>query len=192
MASFGFELDAHWGATPARARYHIRDAFGRDLEQLTITHDGNASYDYAVGSPPQTTALPDLSGAIQETDLSWIDLTLAYLWWPGGSIVGEESIRTFDCYIVELLAPTTRSLQPEAASSEALPYAKVRLWIAKKSHMMLQAEGYDADNEIVRRLWVRSCKKIDEQWMIKEMEIQRYPVAHRTKLRVNEVKTKTP
>jgi len=186
VASFGFELNADWGALPPRASYHIRDAFGRDLEQLTITHAGNATYDYRVGSPPQQAGLPDLSGPIQKTDLSWTDLTLAYLWWRGGTVVGEESIRTFDCYILDVPAPQTANQGPQST------YSRVRLWVGKKAPLLLQAEGYGADGKLLRKLWVRSCKKIDEQWMIKEMEIQRYPVAHRTKLRVNEVETKAP
>ncbi len=198
VASFGFELNANWGDLPARASYHIRDAFGRDLEQLTITHASNARYDYAVGSPPQPAGLPDLSGAIQQTDLSWTDLTLAYLWWRGGAVVGEESIRTFDCYILDIPAPqmVDNRLQPAAeegaSPSEASTYSRVRLWIGKKAPLLLQAEGYGADGKLLRKLWVKSCKKIDEQWMIKEMEIQRYPIVHRTKLRVNEVETKAP
>jgi len=54
--------------------------------------------------------------------------------------------------------------------------------------MLLQAEGLDAKGKTIRRLWVRSCKKIDKQWMIKTMEIQKYPAFHRTKLRVKTVK----
>ena len=200
-------LDAHWGATPPRATYTIHDAFGRTLEQLSITHGRQQTHHYAAGSPLKSERLDDLSQAIQETDLSWVDLTLSFLWWPGGRLVGEESIRTFDCYVVELDAPaaTTRppqsiikpkdgiqpsaDLQPPTTSS---PYSKVRLWISKKTHMMLQAEGYGRDGAIKRRLWVRSCKKIEDQWMIKEMEVQHYPVVHRTKLRVTDLKIQEP
>ncbi len=216
VSSLGFDLKAYWGESPARASYHIRDAFGGSLEKLTITHDGSASYGYEVGDPLHEAELPDLSGTIQNTDLSWIDLTLAYLWWPNGKIVGEESIRTFDCYILDIPAPRgsdpssvtshqaeglavprrpserPRSIQPRGTTNlGAPPYARVRLWISKKARMMLQAEGYDADDKLLRKLWVRSCKKIDDQWMIKDMEIQSYPVVHRTKLRVTEVETIT-
>ena len=201
VASFGFELEADWGATPPQATYCIRDVFGRTLERLTITHGSDTPYQYGTGDPIQPTEFPHLSGPIQDTDLSWIDLTLAYLWWPGGKVVGEESIRSFDCYIVDIPAPPSTPHCPPSTphcppstphSPPSAPYSRVRLWIGKKAHMMLQAEGYDANGEIVRRLWVRSCKKVDDEWMIKEMEVQRYPVVHRTKLRVNEVETKTP
>jgi hypothetical protein len=197
IASFGFTLDANWGAKPPRATYTIRDAFGRSLEQLTITHGATTSYHHATGDPLKETQLSDLSLPIQKTDLSWVDLTLSFLWWPGGRLVGEESIRGFDCFIVEVNAPNPRTPEeegrtPDRATIEAspldsCPYTKARLWISKKVNMMLQAEGYDAEGDLERKLWVRNFKKINEQWMIKDMEVQHYPMVHRTKLRVVDV-----
>jgi hypothetical protein len=198
ISKLAFELDAHWGGTPACASYTIRDAFGRSLEQLSLTHGDNTAYTYTTGDPLKPAELHSLSTPIQNTDLSWMDLTLAFLWWPNAEIVGEESIKTFDCYIVETpapgagtrgqesgpLTPTTQHLTPALS-----PYSYVRLWISKKSHVMLQAEGYGPDNKIACRLWVRSCKKVDGSWMIQDMEVQRYPVLHRTKLTVTEVTT---
>ncbi len=199
LATFKVTLDAQWGATPPRACYTIHDAFGRALEKLTITHGQPPNYHHTAGDPLRDAPLEDLSLPIQKTDLSWVDLSLAFLWWPGGTLVGEESIRTFDCYIVEIKAPTTQSPSQVVSTAETrtqnsepktqnpTPYATVRLWISKKTHMMLQAEGYDAKGNIKRRLWVKSCKKINEHWMIKVMEIQHYPAIHRTKLRVTDV-----
>ena len=57
--------------------------------------------------------------------------------------------------------------------------------------MLLQAEGYSEDGNLVRRLWVKGFKKINERWMIKDMEIQSYPYRHRTRLRVREVAADT-
>jgi hypothetical protein len=68
----------------------------------------------------------------------------------------------------------------------------VRLWIEEKIRVLLQAEGYDAQGEAVRRLWVQSCKKINDRWMIKDMEIQQYPEIHRTRLTVRDVKPQPP
>ncbi len=182
IARYKFELKANWGAYPARAQYTISDAFGRSLEQFTIIHGATNSYKYAVGSPLHPAKLTSLSATIQTTDLSWMDITLAFLWWRGGKIIGEESKLTIDCYVIQVPAPTGSNS----------PYKSVKLWISKKSHMMLQAEGFDADGKIIRRLWVRSAKKIEGEWMIKNMEVQKYPAVHRTKLRVISVKKETP
>jgi hypothetical protein len=73
---------------------------------------------------------------------------------------------------------------PDAARS---PYARVRLWIAQKVHMVLQAEGLDAQGAVIRRLWVKSFMKVDDRWMIKTMEIESAPFDHRARLSIREV-----
>lgn len=178
IAKYNFELNARWGETPARATYTILDSFGRSLESLTIIHGNPDKYIYRQGFDLKPAQLKSISAPIRDTDLSWMDLTLAFLWWQGGKVVGEDSVLTVDCYIVTVNAP----------SGGSTPYASVKLWISKKSHMMLQAEGFDAKGRLIRRLWVRSAKKFDDGWMIKIMEIQKYPAVTRTKLRVTEVK----
>jgi hypothetical protein len=181
VAGYRFELNSNWGGNPASATYRIDDNFGEPIEQLTILHGKEFNYHYMRGNPLHPADLSSLAHPIQKTDLTWADLSLAFLWWPGSKIVGEESIRTFECYIIELNAP-----------DENQPYTTVKLWISKKNRIMLQAEGYDANHKLVRKLWIKSCKKIDGKWMIKDMEIQKYPAIHRTKLRVLAVTHEAP
>jgi hypothetical protein len=78
-----------------------------------------------------------------------------------------------------------------AGTGAGRPYARVRLWIEENLRVLLQAEGYDARGEAIRRLWVQSCKKINDRWMIKEMEVQGYPEIHRTKLSIRDAKAVT-
>ena len=103
-------------------------------------------------------------------------LTLSFRWWPGGRVTGEEDIRGRPCHVVEVPAPAGPPGQ----------YAAVRLWIDGQLHMLLQAEGLDAGGKQVRILWVKSFKKINDRWMLKDLEIQSSPL-HRTKLVVREV-----
>jgi len=178
LATYGFEMALHLGETPPRATYTILDAFGTPLERLSITwsNDRAPTFDFAEGAEFSPSSLSNLAQPIQQTDISWMDLTLSFLWWPNGNVVGEESIKGYDCYIVELPAP----------ASNAGPYSRVKLWIDRKMHMMLQAEGYSQDL-LRRRLWIKSCRKVNDRWMIKDMEIQKYPALHRTKLQILEV-----
>jgi hypothetical protein len=52
--------------------------------------------------------------------------------------------------------------------------------------MFLRAEGLDAKGKQVRILWIKSFKKINDRWMLKDLEVQASPI-HRTKLVVREV-----
>lgn len=178
VAVYGFDMTLHLGGNPPKASYTILDAFGTPIEALVITRNGNNApeYKYLKGTELSPAPLSDLAQSIQKTDITWMDLTLSYLWWPGGSVTGEDSIKGIDCYVVRLPAP------PKNTG----PYSYIKLWIDKKRHMMLQAEGYNKDI-LLRRLWIKSCKKINDKWMIKDMEVQKYPAIHRTKLHVLDV-----
>lgn len=168
---------------PSRARYTILDAVGRKLEQLTVTRpsEGPPRYEYERGFPLAPAEIPDLSAAIRDTDISWTDLTFRYLWWAGAEQVGEDQVLGQPCLIVDVPAP--------AGEGKATPgrYARVRLWIHRSLHVVMRAEGYAEDGRILRRLWVKSLKKIDDRWMIKDMEVASYPPAHRTRFRVRDV-----
>lgn len=173
-----FEMSLKWGQIPAVATYRLHDTFGKELDKLVITR-GRATapvYEYFEGESTSG-KLPDLFAAIHESDVSWMDMSLSFLWWKGGKVVGDEEVKGRDCHVVEI-----KCLEAGKGA-----YAKVKLWIDKELMMLMQAEGYSADGDLRRKLWIRSFKKIDDRWMVKDMEVQSYPVVHRTKLRVNEV-----
>lgn len=184
IATLGFEMFLNLGIEPATARYTIRDAFGTELEQLTVIRKTGQEprFEYAAGNPLSASELPDLFKSVQNTDLGWMDLTLSFLWWSGGSIVRTETIRGRPCVVVELPAPAGHGRR-EAGRQ----YTKVLLWIDEKLHIVLQVEAYDSDAKLVRRLWIKSFKKVNNRWMIKDMEVESFPSTHRTRLRVREV-----
>jgi hypothetical protein len=187
LRRLGFEMYLNWGVRPSIARYTIRDAFGGDLERLTVERDarGLPTFRYAAGSPLAPAETPPLFDTVQQSDISWMDLALSFLWWPDGELVGRDEVKGRRCFVVRVPAPA--SVRGGVAGASASSYDAVRLWIDEEMRMLLQAEGLDTDGSAVRRLWVRSFKKIDDRWMIKDMEVESYPVASRTKLHVSDV-----
>jgi len=188
----GFTLAVHWGRDPAMAVYTIRDAFGNTLEQLTLTRPrGQApGFQYSAGNPLQTRPLPDLFAPIQQSDISWMDLGLSFLWWPGGRITGSDETLGRPCYVVVVPAPPAAVPPGAAARGSAgagAAYHAVRLWIDREMPMLLRAEGLAADGRVIRRLWVKSVKKINDRWMVKDLEVQQTPSPHRTKLTIHDV-----
>ncbi len=177
------EMRLDWrGAVPS-AKYSIRDAFGANLEGLIISWqaDGTAQFRYFRGDPLVIASLPNLSAPICDTDICWIDLTLSYLWWPGGKTVGSESIRGRFCYIVDIPAPPRKSGT----------YAGVRLWIDPQLHILLKAESYDSGQNPLRRLEVKSFKKVKDLWLIQNIDIQTLATGHKTVLRVTKADSDT-
>jgi hypothetical protein len=180
-----FEMALDWGRQPSVARYLIRNNFGASLEQLTVTRtaDGATRFAYAAGDSLAPAKTPDLFQPIQGSDMSWMDLALSFLWWKGGRVTGSEEILGRKCYVLEVPAPAPQGAKP----ATALQYASVRLWIDKELHMLLQAEGLDAQQQVLRRLWIKGFKKMNDRWMIKVMEVQQLSTDHRTKVLIREI-----
>lgn len=183
-----FELLVRWGDNPVFASYTIRDTVGDTLEQLFITRELNnpPRYSYARGNPLVHAEMPGLFNKIQDSDITWADLTLSFLWWRNASIVGKETVKGYSCYIVDVVPPDSINVAGTNTSA-ALPYASVRLWIEKKNRVLLQAEGRASDGTPIRTMWVKSVKKINDRWMIKDMDVESHPSIHRTRLHIEDV-----
>ena len=176
--TFGAEMRLDWHGQPPSAKYTLRDAFGDSLEGLNIVwrEAGPREFQYFKGEPLVAAKLDSLYRSIQGTDIGWADLSLSYLWWRGGQTVGAEKIKGRYCYIVDLRAP----------ADQAGEYAGVRLWIDPQIRIMLQAAAYDAQGQLVKMLEVKSFKKIRNVWVIQNLDVQRFPIRHKTTLRVKE------
>ena len=162
---------------PREATYTIGDAFGKPLEQLTVLRDkGRVSFLYMTGDPIKGAPAPSLDQPIQNTALSWMDLTLGFLWWDGGQIIGQEENRGQPCYVLDRHAP----------HGGDMPYSSMRIWVDKRVSMLLQAQGYDKPGNLSRRLAVKSFKKINHEWMIKDLEVEDYARQSTTILRVRD------
>lgn len=182
-AKLGVEMLLDWQDDPPTARYTLRDDFGRTTSHLAITWlPGKApEYRYFEGQPLHAAPLPDLVAPIGATDISWMDLSLSFLWWPDGRCVGVENVRGRPCFVIDLPAPPASF--PGCAG--------VRLWIEPRIRIMLKAEAYNGANELIRRMEVKSFKKINDRWVIKDIELTSLPARSKTFLRVRDVQDRT-
>ena len=97
------------------------------------------------------------------TDISYEDLSLRFLYWPKAVIDGEQIMLLQKCWIVRV----------EPASPKDSQYGSVKLWIAKNSGALMQAEAYNDAGKFVRRFKVISGQKTEEGlWILKEMRIE--------------------
>lgn len=158
---------------PRTATYTVRDAFGKELEELTVLREGPSARTIYKLNGTEAPA-PPLGQRVQDTALTWMDLTLGFLWWEGGRIIGQMESRGQPCYVLDRHAP----------SGSAAPYASVRMWVDQRVSMLLQAEGYNMLGDCIRRLSVKSFKKINNEWMVKDLEFEDLPDGPRTILRI--------
>ena len=98
---------------------------------------------------------------IRGTELTYEDLALKFLYWPNAELLGNENVRTRNCWKVELRPPSKQS-----------QYSRVLLWVDKGSGALMRMEGYDSKGQLAKRFEVVSAQKIDDRWFLKQMRIE--------------------
>jgi hypothetical protein len=172
---FYLDADFQLGRSPAMACYTLRDTFGDAVEQLTITRapDGVWRRDYKKGPPLAPAAAPAGGSLIGKSDITWNDLSLAFLWWTDGITTGREQLLERNCLVLEFAPPQAPQL--------------TRVWIDESLLVLIKIEEYDDQRILQRRIAVRTLKKIGDKWLIKDLDVRRWPGERRTLLRLNDV-----
>jgi hypothetical protein len=104
-----------------------------------------------------------LDDLVRDTDISFEDLAMRFLYWENAVIEGEQMITVTKCW--QLL------VQPPSAGASS--YSKVRLWVAQESGALMKAEAFGRDGKLARTYRVVSGQKTgDGLWMLKQMRIE--------------------
>jgi hypothetical protein len=98
---------------------------------------------------------------IRGTDVTYEDISLKFLYWTDASLVGQENVRTRDCWKLQLRAPSRNS-----------QYSSVLLWVDKASGALMRMEAYDWNRQLMKKFEVVSAQKIDNRWFLKQMRIE--------------------
>jgi outer membrane lipoprotein-sorting protein len=102
-----------------------------------------------------------LDEKIGGTAVTYDDLALKFLYWQRAEVLGEENIRTRDCWKLRLQPP-----------SRAAQYSNIVLWVDKESGALMRIEAYDWLGRLTKRFEVVSAQKIDGRWFLKQMRIE--------------------
>ena len=100
---------------------------------------------------------------VRGTSLTYEDLALKFLYWQNARVLAEDSIRTRDCWKLELKAPSRQS-----------QYSRVHLWVDKEGGALMRMEGYDWAGQLSKRFEVISVQKIEGRWFLKQMRIEEF------------------
>jgi hypothetical protein len=111
---------------------------------------------------------------VRGTGVTYEDLALKFLYWSDAKVTGENSIRTRNCWKLELKAPNRQS-----------QYSNIWLWVDKNGGAIIRMDGFDWEAKLSKRFEVVSAQKIDDRWFLKEMRIEQFDTAS------GKVKTRT-
>ncbi len=99
---------------------------------------------------------------VRDTDISYEDLAMKFLYWPNATVEGEATMLLRKCWVI----------RTEPSSKTESQYGQVKLWIEQQSGALLQAEAMDGAGKFARRFKVISGQKIDGGWVLKQMRIE--------------------
>ena len=133
-----------------------------------LTVDGNPVPD------PSTSSSSSSSLPLFNTDVTWSDITLDYLWWDDFSFDGERESETVHGQVCAVVVMKKGD-------------RAVRVWVDRKTGALMQAEEF-AGGRTVRRLWGTRIRKFGERWMANVLEVETLGSGHRTKITVEELK----
>tara|TARA_B100001093_G_C26707412_1_gene961874 strand:+ start:57 stop:794 length:738 start_codon:yes stop_codon:yes gene_type:complete len=149
---------------------------------------GENRYDLFELANGKTVRFPEekLGQSIEETDLSYEDLAMRFLYWPGGKIDGLEKVKGQDCWVVRLVNPTQTGR-----------YVQVRVWVHKKSQALMKVVGYDKDGKPLKRFAVTDVMKVGDAYTLRRMRVDSVdPIQNRvvgmTYLEFDKPKAKVP
>lgn len=174
-----FAVRTGWGEIPPRTEWQLQDAAGSPLEALTVSMATNGQPRVIAFQAADNRKQPDLFAPLHDTALSWADLTFSYLWWPDARLLGFEETRGFSCFVVEVRPP-----RGSGDDTLAAMYDRMVLWIERDRSLLVQAEAYGRDDRRLRRMWVKSIRKIGDRWLLKDLEVEGEDADLRTRLRV--------
>ena len=140
----------------------VRYIFSDPDEALQLQLNPNDSrLDQISGSGVEKIAPAQFDRKIRGTDVTYEDLALKFIYWPDAKVVGEENIRSRNCWKLQLRPPSRQS-----------QYSNVLLWIDKESGALMRMEGYDWNGQLAKRFEVISAQKINHRWFLKQMRIE--------------------
>lgn len=164
--------------------YRIHDRSGNALEEMTVTqkHRGETDFQYRRGDPLETAPLPDLFGPVQGADISWMELSFSFFWWPDPVIVGSEKVANrWECDIIELACPRE---YPGG-------WSFIRLWVAPAYNAVVRGEVWK-NGEAIKRFEVKSVRKLRKVYMIGDMDVRNLVDGSRAQLKVQSMKMVSP
>jgi hypothetical protein len=94
--------------------------------------------------------------------LTYEDLAMRFLYWKNPNLLGEEKIGPSTAYKIEIPAPPS-----------ATAYGVMRVWVDKNTGALTKIEGYDRKGRLSKKFTVVSVQKIDGQYMLKSMSVER-------------------
>lgn len=123
-------------------------------------------------------ALDKYARQIRNTDVTYEDIALRFLFWPSAQVLGTDRFKDRPAWKLRINNPRNEGL-----------YAVVYAWIDKETSALMKVQGYNWKGRCVKQFEVTDVMKVGDNWMLKAMRVETLDgndkVASRTYLRLD-------
>lgn len=102
---------------------------------------------------------------VRNTCLNLEDLSMRFLYWPNGKVMGDETVGMRKCWRVRVTNPDGRG-----------PYGTVDVWVEQGSGAMMQMDAYDMKARKLKQFKVISGQRYKDAYILKKMRLESYDV----------------
>lgn len=153
-------LSLHLRGEDITFQFHTDNTWSGFHMQL---RDGNARLYETEQGKAKPFPKDKISDAIIESDVTYEDLSLRFLYWKDATIEGEEKIKMQPCYKLRLVNPGNDGR-----------YRLVYVWVHQKYGALMQVAGYDAGGKLLKRFHVTELMTVDKVQTLKKMNVETY------------------
>lgn len=181
---YALTLDWREGNPEATCKI-FRDNDDRPVQHAQLTRKHGVTSLTLIGSDGTRSENVRLNTPVGDSDLTWMDLTFNYLWWPNARQLSEEELDARNlaarqggrnCVVLEVMPP-----------ANVTGLHSVLLWIDISTGYLVQTEQTDAQGRAVRRMWVQRIGREEGRWVPREFRIQRDGMRRVTKLIIDTI-----
>jgi len=134
----------------------------KQIIRLDITDKSYRLKEVTANSNKEVPAAQYAAG-IRGTDLTYDDISFRYLYWPKKTLVGEDSVRTRKCHVVDLFNPARLG-----------EYYMVRIFVDKKSGGLVRMMAYDWNGKLIKSCTATGVMEVKGATVLKSMDVIRY------------------
>lgn len=106
-----------------------------------------------------------MDNKVRGMELNYLDLSLAFLYWPRPQHLGEERVTGQKCWKVRVTNPNLKRQGP---------YWTVDIWVHQGSGGAAKMEAYDWNSKLIKRFQVTKVQEVDGATTLKEMKIESF------------------
>lgn len=134
-------------------RFHLR--LNPDSQELRTIIDGKT-----LPFPAAKIAAP-----IANTDVSYEDLALKFLYWPNPRIVGEEKLEGQHCWRLHVNNPDKTGR-----------YREISVWVTKNQRALMRVVGYGArpNPKPIKQFEITEVMKVNDVFTVKTMKVSSF------------------